>query len=204
MTRARRTPDPTRIAIDLPLPLDVAGTLSALIGLAYPSAKIDTRGGRQLWFMVDGADRARMPGKKRAAAVKEYAPEDPVEGGDVTHVDGTGWSVAPHEDVALALADMVTRILDADGEAGENYLEWQLSDRKDPSKQYVVYAARSKAQTPHALRTAAERALAQCQRELADARAELGTLRAQAARQGRAERRRLDLSSSAIPARGKW
>jgi hypothetical protein len=176
-----RTDEPvTRLAIDLPLPLDMVGTVMGLIGAAYPTAKLDTRGGHQLVALIPESARARKVSKKAAEALKEPAPDDPTENGDLASINADGsFGLIPHEEVRMRLAEMMARVLDADGGAGENYIEWAVHDLEDPSNRYVLYAARSRKQTPHALRQRAEADLAAARAEVEQLRAEVAGVRAQ-------------------------
>lgn len=191
---AETTPDTrgwVRIEVRAPLPMDMAGTIMQLIGTAYPSARIDTRAGfdTAIAMLVDPHERARRVTKKdaRALRARNEAGGDDIEGAQFQGFDGDSLLITPPSELQLFLGEIAHRIFTGyEEDAGEpllNYLEWQVATPAGDG--YVLCVARSKQQTPHALRERAERDLSRAQAardraesDLEHARAENAHLRA--------------------------
>ncbi len=154
-----------RVRFDLPLPLDLARTITSLIGSAYPSTVIDTSHSfrSQMVLAINPADRRAKPvGKRKAAALKQHQPDDPIEDGSLTQMDAGGTKISMSHELRLQLGGICADLLEAFGEEGvdvENYIEWSLTapaTEERAEETYVLWAARGVTQTPHALRTRAE------------------------------------------------
>lgn len=154
----------TPIVVVGSMPMDVAGTLMTLIGSAWPSARIDTTGrhlpystASGLVMLIDPKERPRHVTKKGARAIQQqHARAEGEESAQFGRIkDGTLSLQAP-EELMLHLGDVAHII--CDNLAGENYIEWEVRAQPvdAPEQTYVLSIARSKGQTPHALRTRAE------------------------------------------------
>lgn len=163
------TPDPHAdwhtIRVAGPLPMGVAGALMQLIGSAWPESVIDTSGrgdrrrprrvhyGQDALVMLVPPKAAKRVTKKAAKAIRAEA-EEAEETGELFGFDG-GWvKIAPPEELGLYLGSVAKAMLDAHEDA-VNYVEWEVRDRESLERT-VLSVARSKGQTPHALRMAAE------------------------------------------------
>lgn len=179
-------PDTTgwaEIRVETPLPMEVAGTLMQLIGTAWPDAQIRTDGGRMafggraLTMLVDHRRRPKKVTKKAAKAIvgqnADQADEAAAAGvGDAEFLGfDDGWvSMSAPEELQLHLASVCMHLLDGNEDA-VNYLEWEVRTRATddaPARSFVLSAARSKGQTPHALRTRAETELADLRAQVRD------------------------------------
>jgi len=164
--------DWTEIRIATPLPMDVAGTLMQLIGTAYPSAVIvSTPAGGMfdreyaLVMKVDPAQRAKRVTKKQA---EEAKPDDIEHETDFLGFDN-GWiSASPPEELGLYLGEIAHQMFTST-DGAINYVEWEV--RAGEQDRYVLSVAKSKEQTPHALRTKAEARVAELEAQLAGSRA---------------------------------
>lgn len=138
--------DVAEVRIDLPLPLDVAGTLMKVVGAVYPGTRVATNtAGMVLTIPLE----SRIPDGDVDAYLEGFEPEmlDPEIG--QTMLTRTGIS-APEW-----LANVVGGVAKiAIGEA-PNYIEAPYR-AADGIETYVLTVARSKGQTPHQLRLAAE------------------------------------------------
>ena len=160
MTSTSLPQDRIQVDVRLPLPLDVVATIGNLIEAAYPSTVIDLTGEKGfLRLLLPAGRRGNRPvGRKRVAAAVVPQVDEPME--------VTGWGVAEGgfaelslsapQELAAMLLPLVKGTLDASGDAAVNYVEQEIVDRSEPGRRYVVIAARSAAQTPHALRRQAE------------------------------------------------
>lgn len=158
------------IRLGVPLPADVFATLLMLIGKAWPDAAIISdpeRAGvpREFWprwssgeqlIRVDTARRPKAVSKKAAQeAVAEHAAEEGEYVPTTSGIGDDGWvKLSAPEELSHLLGAMCHRILEGT-EGVVNYLEWEVGDAETGTRT-VVSAARSKGQTPHALRQAAE------------------------------------------------
>ena len=164
----------TKIRIGLPLPLDVAGTLLQLIGRAYPDCIIHQEGHREMVLSISDAQRID-PDSIDTDGLPLQADEDLADAA-LTELGPQGVGMGWPEKLAAEFAGMAAGMLEAFPDA-KNYLETQFTDRDDPTKEYVLIVARSKGQTPHQLRQAAEARVAELEAEnaqLRDMLAELG------------------------------
>lgn len=170
----------TDIRIDLPLPLDISGTLIQVIGLTYPGAVIKNSGHkwdheRQLVLSIPDADRHKSP-KKAEKYAKVKAHLEANADGLLTELGANGAS--------LGIPEHLGRIMLALGQSwvamypdAANYVEVTVRDR-ETNKDWVFYVARSEKQTPHALRRAAESERDELRAELDATKAKLeATLR---------------------------
>lgn len=157
-----RVEDLTDIRIDGPLPASVVGTLIKLIGAAWPDAMMADPGrGGGLLFKVRG--KAKKVKKKNLKQLKMK----PIEDDTLVNTAGPdGISVAPPEVLAAAMLDGARAAFSEYPDA-ENYLESVVIDREE-NKRYVMIFARSKEQTPHELRMAAEQKLTTARADVAD------------------------------------
>lgn len=142
--------DETRVRIDLPLPLDVAATLTKLIGAAYPSCTMEGLG-RSLIFVIPAGARAKAVSKRAAKPV-------PAEGDTVLNkfsTDGTvDMTISTPEELAAACLDIM-RTAFAEYPDAKNYLEQRLWDKKD-NRAYAMTFQRVEGLTAHELRREAE------------------------------------------------
>lgn len=154
--------DPVRVEIGLPLPMDVAGTLMEVIGIAYPNSMVRTDGrpGRMTMEILE-SDRGSKPIPKRKvkAARQEASPDD-------TEVELAGFAeeegalvmkVSTPQEATRRLAEWAVLMLD--NPDATNYVEQEATTAE--GLRFVVIAARSKAQTPHKLRMKAEKSYAE-------------------------------------------
>ena len=138
--------DTVEVRVDLPLPLDVAGTLMKVVGAAYPGTRVATNTAGMVFTIPL---ESRVPDGDVDAYLEGFEPDllDPEVG--QTMLTHTGIS-APEW-----LANVVGGIAKiAIGEA-PNYIEAPYRTA-DGIETYVLTVARSKGQTPHQLRIAAE------------------------------------------------
>jgi hypothetical protein len=170
------TADWARIEVGTPLPLSVAATLVQLVGAAWPNSVLITKDHPRfgwapetaLVMLVDHRKAPKRVGKRAAAALAaEVAPEpgEDVPFGGFTEEDGRlVMHAGSPEDLQKELGAIVHTLMSAyPVEQAPNYLEWTLDwpgDEDHPRARYVLCAARSAQQTPHALRAQAEAELA--------------------------------------------
>lgn len=161
------------------MPMDVAGTMMTLVGTAWPNAVIDTTGkhlpystASGLVMLIDPKQRPRKVSKAAARAIQqEHALAPGEQAAQFLRLkDGTLSTEAP-EELMLHLGDVAHVIFEH--AAGDNYIEWEVRAQPvdAPEARYVLSVARSKGQTPHAMRARAEA-------ELEDLRARVRTLAA--------------------------
>lgn len=170
----------TPIDIGLPLPLEVAGTLMALVGAAYPDCVIDTTGarGNGLHIVIPAGSRTRKVGKAearktRAVVEGEDGPSGNQFAGFSTGADGkVAATLLSEDEVIHSLAAGALAILER--HEAENYVEWTLTS---DGRSLAVSACWSESQTPHQLRLAAEARADAAEAELARLReAVMGSL----------------------------
>ena len=150
-----------KIEIRLPLPLDIAGTLTNLIGTCYPSARIATNSA-DLTILISNTDRKRKVNKRTAAAAK-ISTDDPTAEGFISAIHDDGATIGLPEVASRNLAGWCATWLESYPDA--NYLETTATD-PETGRRYVIIACNSPAQTPHALRQAAEDKLTAVRAEL--------------------------------------
>lgn len=160
------TTEDTTIQINLPLPIDVVSTLMVLIGSAYPDATMTQQGrfDNRMGFKIPAGARAKKISKAAAAKLKQDSSS--LDGFDVTEAgpNGFAWATPAH------IADMCRAVIDTafeDNPDATNYLEWGVQSA-DQKQHYVLTFCRSKGQTPHALRMAAEAKLAVAEARIAE------------------------------------
>lgn len=175
------------ISLGLPLPVDVFATLGDLINKAWPGASIITdpenagvpqrvrsqfgwgHGSQYQLIRIDTGRAPKRVSKKAATEVVEAnaAETEPL---DFLGFDDEGWvKMAPPEELSLHLGAIGRRLLECYPDA-INYVEWQIVDREDNHRRYVLSVARSKGQTPGALRQKAEEENARLRELLREAR----------------------------------
>lgn len=146
----------TQIAVRLPLPLGVAGAIMELVGTAWPGSTIVPQEGgglfgpRELVMAIGDHDPVPVdPAEARALAEKAG-----LDGPMLEKFGPDGLSLSGTEAFNEPLVKACTAGFAANPDA-VNYLEYELM-RSDDDRRYVVIFARSKGQTPHELRQAAE------------------------------------------------
>lgn len=151
------TTEDTTIEINLPLPIDVVSTLMLLVGSAYPDATLTDQGryGRKLGFKIPAGSRTKKLSKTAAAKLKQDGTGFDF---DVTEAGPQGFAWAMPEHIADMCRDVIETAFKDNPDAA-NYLEWVVQS-SDGTGRYVLTFCRSKTQTPHALRMAAEAKLA--------------------------------------------
>jgi hypothetical protein len=162
----------TPITIQGGLPLDVASTLMRLIGLAYPGAQLVSAPGGAMRIEIPDADRGIDPGLLERAAELKVAADEYTKDALVRMSEDGSVTVGVPAFFGSMLVPMVEALFDANPDA-ENYLETQMHSQTVPGRTWVVIAARSPAQTPHALRLAAQARAETAEAEAARLRAEL-------------------------------
>ncbi len=159
--------DVTKIEIGLPLPIDVASTLMSTISVVYPGAMIRTDGRDRTITMTipNTGRRATIPKRKVKAALVTADENAEANLHNVGEVDGQlSVDLGLPEAMSLELAHIAAGMLSAEGTV--NYLEAECRD--GDGNRYVVCAARSQGQTPHALRLAAEKRAEMAEARLAE------------------------------------
>lgn len=165
----------TEINVMLPLPLDVASTLTNLVSRAYPNGSVDMDGKGWLKMRVPAQDRidrgvaGQVADEEIAEAV--VSTEDPSMEGEVQGFQDGNMLLGTPEQVQLHLSEIMHKIITANPDA-INYLEWTAIHPDGDGEGMVVSVSRSIEQTPHALRMEAEDTLAKI-RKWADERREL-------------------------------
>ena len=158
----------TEVRIDLPLPGDIVSTLIQVIGITYPNTVIKTDDRpdwdkrHQLVLEIDEADRHKTPKKrKKYEEAKQHASVKQV---DITELTPNSVGVSPWEWLAKSWVAMAKDGMEMFG--ADNYLETTLMD-PEINQRYVFWVAKSKEQTPHALRQKAEQRIAVLEAEIA-------------------------------------
>lgn len=143
-----KTENKTRIQVNLPLPMDVAGTVMRVIGMAYPEALIEA-GGRSMTFLIPEGARPRKGSKAKAK---------PEERGDVEtellELGPQGISISTPEALAAASLEIMRSLFEQFPDA-KNYLEQRCYDRAT-NRGYVMTFHRVEGNTPHEMRQKAE------------------------------------------------
>lgn len=149
----------TDIAIKLPLPLSVSGTLMNLVGAAWPDAQIvDNQdgiltGGKHVVFRIPDAPAKPVDADAVAQAVVEPGEDDL----DLLELGPNGVSMTRPKHLSAAMLQIMLNAF-AEHIDAVNYLENKVHDPSE-GKVYVMIFARSEGQTPHELRMAAEEKL---------------------------------------------
>lgn len=148
----------TEIAIKLPLPMSVSGSLLNLIGAAWPDAQLaDGSGGmfgdRHMVIRIPDTAPVAVTDEQVAAARVEPGEEDL----DITELGPAGISVRRPEHLSAMMLEILLASFEEHPDA-MNYLENEVIDPKTGNR-YILTFARSAQQTPDALRRAAEQRL---------------------------------------------
>ncbi|HEX9088891.1 MAG TPA: hypothetical protein VF867_15340 [Arthrobacter sp.] len=150
-------PDTTiDIKVSTPLPSNVVMTLGALIDAAWPDSQLafnEDRFTNQVIYRINNASRRAVPDEEAAALHVEPA----TDGIDIIGLGPEGVSMLTPSQVAANLLPVIKTAFEEFPDA-ENYLEMPIID-PETHHRYVLTFARSKEQTPHALRMVAEAAL---------------------------------------------
>lgn len=172
------------IAIGMPIPVTVFATLGDLISKAWPGAVIitdpeaaqvpaDVR--RYVGYSRD-VSLLRIPKRAPKRVSKKAAEEiadanareadgEPVDFMGFHSEENSTWvRMAPPEELGAFLSDVGIRLLDS-VEGAINYVEWECVDRETHART-VLSVARSKGQTPGALRKRAEARVEDLERAL--------------------------------------
>jgi hypothetical protein len=157
MAKKKPPEDPVVVKIELPLPMDIAGTLIDIIGKTWPHTMITDDehrypSERRLALQIDERDRHKSAkAKAKYQKIKQYA-----DGwvNDLCELGPNGVSVSPHEILMKLWADLARKTFDMFPDA-PNYIESTVFDPETRAR-YVIYAAKSDRQTPHELRKKAE------------------------------------------------
>ena len=142
----------TRIQIALPLPMDVAGTVMRVIGMAYPEALMEGRD-RHMTFLIPEGARPRKGSKAKAKPEQR----DDVDS-ELLELGPEGISITTPEVLAAAALDIMRTSFEQFPDA-KNYLEQRCYDRQT-HKGYVMTFQRAEGKTPHEMRQQAEAKLA--------------------------------------------
>ncbi|QNO01137.1 hypothetical protein [Mycobacterium phage CELFI] len=158
------------IRIELPLPIDITGTLINVIGLTWPHAVIKDDGNDKGWrsenrlvLSIPPEDRHKSVKKaEKYAKVKAHlkAETDSM----ISELDPNAFSLG----LPAWLADQfiaIAKVWHAQYPEDANYLESRLRE-KDTNQEWVFYVAKAKDRTPHALREKAEARVAELEAEL--------------------------------------
>lgn len=171
------TAKPHVLRIAYPIPLPVLGVLMQLLQAVWPDGHIDNTDPAYLKVHLVGR-KARVPGRR---TLQRLADETvPVDGGDAQQLvddmdahlagfnpDGTAVIASSSTEAQLMLGEWALRVLDDHPDA-INYVEWEVQG--PDGRRVVLCAARSRGQTPAALREAADRRIAELEAELAQLR----------------------------------
>lgn len=165
--------DMVKIRIELPLPMDISGTLLNAIGLTWPGAVIaqdtNSRGDwdRHMVVGIPAAQRHKsVKAAEKYAKRKQYLSAD--ADSDITELGPDGVSFSWPNYLAQSWVAMAMQCWEKFPDA-KNYLESTVFNR-DTNERYVFYVAKSEGKTPHALRKAAEKRL-QAVRDICEKRA---------------------------------
>lgn len=154
------------VRIGLPLPMDVAGTITRAFAVLWPDGKFDqsrSPSGREMVAVITDSDRMTNATKKAIAKAKMNSEDVTLEGLLVAwDPDGTLGLTLPQV-AQERLVEICVAMLSAS--EAPNYLECPVTT--PDGQRYAVAACRSTKQTPHELRMEAERQLAEAQAKLA-------------------------------------
>lgn len=142
------------IRVRTPLPGSVVLTLGGLIDAAWPDAQLVDGVPGEVVFRINKGAKAAVTDDEAAALRVEPAGEDL----EISRLGPNGVSLANPAGLAVTLLENMKSSFGENPEAA-NYLETAVTDPDDGSR-YVLIFAKSKAQTPHELRMAAEKNLA--------------------------------------------
>lgn len=165
--KSERTADDDRVLhIAYPVPLSLMGSITTLIGTAWPEARMRSNGDR-MDFIIPAAEPRKIGPRKARAIVQEgdrFAAENPEVDGQVTALDdgSADISVAVEPDESWAvIARHVSGLLEhwasqeGSDEPAVNYLSRTLR-HPDTAQRFVLIVAHGD-RTPEVLREQAER-----------------------------------------------
>lgn len=136
------------------IPLDVAGTLLALLGAAWPSTRVASDG-RGMTFTIDDTDRVADPSVlERAADLRRQADEFDVDL-YLGRLDAGGIAMTLPELFGVQMAALAQGMF-SDQDPAVNYLETIMTTKDRPDQRWAVSVSRSTSRTPGELRQAAE------------------------------------------------
>lgn len=150
----------TRIQIALPLPMDVAGTVMRVIGMAYPEALMEGRD-RSMTFLIPEGARPRKGTKAKAKPEKREELDT-----ELLEVGPEGVSISTPEVLAAHALEIMKASFKEFPDA-KNYLEQRCYDR-ETHKGYVMTFQRVEGKTAHELRQEAEAKLAKAEARIAE------------------------------------
>lgn len=139
------------IRIQLPLALDVAGSVTQAVGALYPGAMISTSDPRVLAIQIPDASRRKRVSKKALASLKVDS-DSPETDSQMTRFDGQTLSTTVPEALQILGRYALAVLEGVNGVA--NYVEQQMTI---PSGRRLHFAVSwTEKQTPHELRLIAE------------------------------------------------
>lgn len=144
------------LRIELPLPIDITGTLINIIGLTWPGAMIKNgasgsgwRSDNRLVLEIPDEQRHKSP-KKAEKYAKRKSQLDADTEATINKLGPNAVSMGLPEHLASIFLAMAKTWLEAYPDA-KNYMETKIYDR-ETYKSWVFTVARSEKQTPHQLR----------------------------------------------------
>ena len=173
----------TDIRIELPLPIDITATLINIIGLTYPGAVIKDDSNDKGWrsenrLVLNIPDKERHKSPKKA---EKYAKRRKHLDADT---EATINELGPNA-VAFGLPTHLASIFIAMARAwfeqtpdAKNYIETKLHDVEGPNT-WLFTVPKNPEQSPHELRTKAEKGQAKAEKALTDARETIRELQEQ-------------------------
>lgn len=167
------------IRIELPLPIDITGTLINVIGLTWPNAVIkdgkgDWRCDNRLVLSVPPEDRHKNAKKaKKYAEVKAHLKAE--TDAQIAELGPDSIDMGLPEYLANLYIAMARTWMDTYPEA-TNYLESKLYD-KERNHHWVFTVAKGSDRTPHSLRKKAEERTAELEATVEVLREEIADLR---------------------------
>lgn len=160
--------DDTKIEVRLPLPLDVAASITSAFGCLWPNASIETKAsnGGYLTLRIPHDDRC----KTKRAATKIRAAKTYLESEIESCVRGFSEDGSMRADAPAYIGHTMgaaCRAAFEDNEAAINYIEMTVHDPVT-NQAYVITAARSESQTPSALHKKALARIAELEQQVAE------------------------------------
>ena len=140
------------------IPFDVIGSLIRAVGLLWPGAEMgpgrhEFGGVEGISIIIPAVDRAKPLTKAAAKKIKQHR-DDYTEDSGVIGYDGKTITATSPDDYRQRLAHWAYMML-TQSEGAINYVEQEVT--APDGRRFVVTAAWSGRQTPHALREAAEK-----------------------------------------------
>lgn len=166
------------VRIGLPLPLDVASTITRAFATLWPGGHFDQKrspSGREMVAVIGDDDRMTRATKKNLAAAKVHSEDVTLEGLLVAWDPDGSLGLTLPEVARERLAEICVALLS--NSDAPNYLETPV-EAPDGTR-YAVAACRSMGQTPHELRLKAERERDAALAEVEQLRAELAEVRSE-------------------------